>query len=336
MRRRSGFTLIELLVVIAIIAVLIALLLPAVQQAREAARRTQCKNHLKQFGLAFHNYHDTHSVFPPAYTLTKGPCIDASDFGSGIPNPSSDDFNYHLYTEYILPFIDQGPLYNQINFSAPIISPISSAPCTGVNYTANNQAAARTFISMFTCPSTPRSATSLTLTFNDFGTPVTFTSGPIDFGPVGGFYSTFSSLVQAQKPQAERSGIFADSRPRHGIRDVIDGTSNTMMLCEQAGRNDEYRRSRLHQSNNTVGGGWADISNAENWLRGSTVDGSAGGGPCVINCTNRSGEGTYSFHTGGIHMLMADGVVRFISESIAITTFADLITPRGGTVTGEF
>ncbi|MDB5338411.1 MAG: hypothetical protein JWN70_4030, partial [Planctomycetaceae bacterium] len=98
---RSGFTLIELLVVIAIIAVLIALLLPAVQQAREAARRSQCKNNLKQLGLALHNYHDTYGVFPYAQT----PCCSGG----------------HTWVEMLLPFMDQAPMYNQINFNLDII-----------------------------------------------------------------------------------------------------------------------------------------------------------------------------------------------------------------------
>lgn len=335
MKSRSGFTLIELLVVIAIIAILIALLLPAVQQAREAARRTQCKNNLKQLGLAFHNYHDAFNLFPPAYTMIKGPCMDGTDFGSGIPS-AVDDFNYHTYTEFLLPYMDQAPLYNQINFSAPQISPVASSPCTGVSYSANNQAAIKTQISAFVCPSTPRSANPLTISFPDFGPTLTWQSGAMDYSPVGGIYSTFRNIVVAIKPQADRSGVLHDDGPKHGLKDIPDGSSNTFILCEIAGRNDEYRRGKIFASNNTQGGGWADISNAENWLKGSSVDGALSGGPCAINCTNRSGEGTYSFHVGGIHLLMADGSVRFLSENIAITTFADLLTPRGGTVTGEF
>ncbi|MFG0295400.1 MAG: DUF1559 domain-containing protein, partial [Maioricimonas sp. JB045] len=106
--RRRGFTLIELLVVIAIIAILVALLLPAVQQAREAARRSQCKNNLKQIGLALHNYHDTHGSFPPGYIARY---VSATDPASAETGPG------FAWGTMILPFLDQSPTYNQLNFS---------------------------------------------------------------------------------------------------------------------------------------------------------------------------------------------------------------------------
>jgi prepilin-type N-terminal cleavage/methylation domain-containing protein len=112
LRKWSGFTLIELLVVIAIIAVLIALLLPAVQQAREAARRTQCRNNLKQLGLALHNYHDNYGRLPKCVYWYSAP-----SYTNGIAqNPQPRNFSW---ISMILPFIDQGPFYNSINFNAP-------------------------------------------------------------------------------------------------------------------------------------------------------------------------------------------------------------------------
>ena len=120
--RRRGFTLIELLVVIAIIAVLIALLLPAVQQAREAARRTQCRNNMKQIGLAMHNYHDIYMQFPPAYTITLGPML-ALVFSDPATSTTEDD-NVHGWTEVILPYMDQVNVFNQINFLHPAWAPL--------------------------------------------------------------------------------------------------------------------------------------------------------------------------------------------------------------------
>ncbi len=130
--RSRGFTLIELLVVIAIIAILIALLLPAVQQAREAARRTQCKNNLKNIALAFHNYHDTFDIFPPGYIAV-------------IPNHSTRS----AFT-LLLPYIEQANLYNSIDSSTPMFN----GP-TGYNAAilAQNVAAAATILTIFNCPS---------------------------------------------------------------------------------------------------------------------------------------------------------------------------------------
>ena len=130
-----GFTLIELLVVIAIIAVLIALLLPAVQQAREAARRSQCKNNLKQMGLALHNYHDAFSVFPPGGT-TCNPCSAYSSANNG-----------HLMTADILPYMDQVAIYNKLNWRVP-----GYAYYTGVQDAAH-EAALLTKIPAYICPS---------------------------------------------------------------------------------------------------------------------------------------------------------------------------------------
>ncbi|MGV2334987.1 MAG UNVERIFIED_CONTAM: DUF1559 domain-containing protein [Planctomycetaceae bacterium] len=107
-----GFTLIELLVVIAIIAILVALLLPAVQQAREAARRTQCKNNLKQLGLALHNYHDTHGRFPPTQIMT-------AYLG---PNNTSPQPRNHTWVSLVLPFLEQANLYQSINFNLPMFN----------------------------------------------------------------------------------------------------------------------------------------------------------------------------------------------------------------------
>ncbi len=332
--RRPGFTLIELLVVIAIIAVLIALLLPAVQQAREAARRTQCKNNFKQMGLAFHNYHDVYNQFPPAYTLLKG---NGSCIQDGIPS-ASPDFNIHTYAEFLLPYIDQAPMYGLIDFKAPYMSPVT-APCTGKAYSANNKAAIKNAIPAFICPSAIHPSNIIPITCTDFdgSTAVTWETGVMDYAPVGGFFGVLkNTYIVPQRPQGSYTGLLSDDKPRNGIRDCTDGTSNTLILCEIAGRNAVYEKGKLDPTETTYGGGWADFSNAENWFKGSSVDGTTGGGPCVINCTNRISNGAYSFHVGGVHIVLADGSVRFVSENLNIGTFADLVTPNGGTVTGEF
>jgi prepilin-type N-terminal cleavage/methylation domain-containing protein/prepilin-type processing-associated H-X9-DG protein len=326
-RKPRGFTLIELLVVIAIIGVLVALLLPAVQQAREAARQSQCKNNLKQIGIGMHNYHDAFGQFPPAYTWVPGTLLG----GTG-----ATDLNIHGYTEFLLPFIDQEALFNAMNFRAPYMAPVDLSSLGLPNYPSNNQAVIINPVPIFICPSAARESRQLKITLNDLGFPIVWTSGAMDYSPLGGLYSVlYNTYMLPVSPQARQQGILSDDNLRVRVGDVSDGTSSTLLLFELAGRNKEYRRGREFGST-TVGGGWADISNYENWLKGSSVDGSISGGPCVINCTNRGGEGMYSFHPGGIQVLMADGAVRFLNESISIAVLANLATYQGGGIVGAF
>lgn len=338
-RRTSGFTLIELLVVIAIIAILIALLLPAVQAAREAARRTQCKNNMHNMGLAMHNYHSAFEVFPSVYTVGPGPVL-----ATVLHTPqlaADDDPNLHTFTEFLLPYIEQTNIYNLINFSAPYLSPADTTliGCTQV-YTSDNQSVIKNVIPVFMCPSTPRAASLLTDTLG----PYSYTTGAMDYAPVGGTFSVggngFYDIVYppATSPPGYINGVLSDNHRKFGIRDTRDGTSNTLILIELSGRPDEYRRGKLAVSNSPAaqGGVWASIGHAENWLQGSSFDGSVTGGPCVVNCTNRSGEGAYSFHPGGVTILLCDGSARFINESISLNILMYLITPDGGEVVEEY
>ena len=178
--RRKAFTLIELLVVIAIIAVLIALLLPAVQQAREAARRTQCRNNFKQLGLAFHNYENTYGQFPPTYIAIHNTILPGYLGVAG----TYDDANIHTYAEYLLPYIDQVNIYNTIDFRTPYFSPINLSVAGLPNYTVNNQTATATPIPGYLCPSTPRTANSFTFTDNNLGIPIVWKTGAERLQPV--------------------------------------------------------------------------------------------------------------------------------------------------------
>ncbi len=330
---KRGFTLIELLVVIAIIAILIALLLPAVQQAREAARRTQCKNNLKQLGLAVHNYHDTFNSFPFGYYL--------------VP-PFT---NYRNAFTMLLPYIEQGTIYSQIDHNVPMMN----GP-TGYNATAQatNVALAATVIPAFLCPSSIGPTTDDYLyPANGFGPTVppvncTWKGGRSDYSGTTGVRGTFANLAYNNNAGGDRGGAIVAagggvpgiSGSRTNMRDITDGTSNSFLFGERTGGVKIYYKSQaavglpaiLGQTN---GGSWSDSLLFENWLQGSLYDGTANGGPCGM-CTNMRGNGFHSFHTGGCQFVMCDGSVKFVSENVSQAIFAGAITIQKGEILGEF
>lgn len=200
-RKKSGFTLIELLVVIAIIAILIALLLPAVQQAREAARRTQCKNNLKQLGLALHNYHDTHNRFPPTQIMVHY---------TG-PNNTNPVARNHTWMSLILPYIEQSALYNSINFSAPMHDPatkIFQTLSTGETIVSRQ-------IPGLTCPSDPG-----------------FGGGISKHGLAHTNYAGNMGWDWHYRGPDIYQGPFQNGSEGTRITDIKDGTSNTIALAE--------------------------------------------------------------------------------------------------------
>ncbi|WP_373651712.1 DUF1559 domain-containing protein [Schlesneria sp. DSM 10557] len=360
-RRQRGFTLIELLVVIAIIAVLIALLLPAVQQAREAARRTQCRNNLKQLGLAFHNYEGTFGNFPGAlYVVSEqsGPSI-----GQGVDNQPAGraDFNVHAWPELILPYIDQTNLYNTINFNVAMGfgSATGGAPPNygkGGTYsgTQNFAAIAGSVIPSFICPSTPRSGNLRPAYLDDwltdeFGPPMYHAGGALDYVGMAPAWTMNQNLGAAGNFY---TGAILDCETGDGgpyscgvrISQITDGTSNTL-ICGESSRPDskEYAMGKVvgnltDEDVGLMGDAWNDWQHSSGHFMSAIAPGSIRGakadGDCTINCNNK--WNFYSFHVGGAQFVMADGAVRFISQNVDRLTMNRVYIMADGAAVGEF
>ncbi len=325
--KKRGFTLIELLVVIAIIAILIALLLPAVQQAREAARRTQCKNNLKQLGLAMHNYHDTHSMFAPGYFVAPPSAVYRSAF------------------TMMLPYIEQNNVYNAIDHSVPMMN---GPPGYNATVQAQNVLMAATVIPAFLCASSIGNTTDdYFYPANGFGPTVppancTWKGGRTDYSGTTGVRGVFGNLAYNNNQGGDRHGSLRAAGlggRASRMRDILDGTSNTFMFGERTGGVKLYYKNNVANLPAIVGltngGGWADALAFEHWLQGSLYDGTANGGPCAM-CTNIRGNGFHSFHTGGCQFALCDGSVRFVSENVAQSVFAGAITAMKGEIPSEF
>jgi len=336
-RFRRGFTLIELLVVIAIIAILIALLLPAVQQAREAARRTQCKNNLKQLGVALHNYHDVHSTFP------QGKVVDRNATYAGCPGwVNGSGFSWRVM---ILPMIEQAPLYTQ-----NVLDNSGISTCGIFANGANNRLVLlRTTLPAYVCPSDP--------------TPFVGSEKPTNYAGIGG--SAKNSHGDQDPPSVQGIMNFHGAR----MRDIVDGTSNTGMVGE-IHRGALFNRYSGGPSNIT---GlrcqwWAAESGfcaADTWFppnaaspnkgnnKGQTApqDGAAndtgclsGQGPCADQVSwvddlapdEAGARGVSSAHVGGAQLLLGDGSVRLVSENIDINTWRGVGTMNNSEVLGEF
>lgn len=287
-RTKRGFTLIELLVVIAIIAILIALLLPAVQQAREAARRTQCKNNLKQIGLACHNYHDVYNRFPPGHV-------------SVAPTESGGHVDFHWgWNSMIMPMIDLGNSQNASGHSVMNMRNAATTPAT--------RSVLQEPVPAFRCPSDigPQTNNILTMGFQRLAT-----SNYI------GVHNSDHFNGRNCTDNTERGGMFFGMGCVR-IRDVTDGTSNTLMIGERKWQiRDADGVVRTAAAAHAWGGViWGD------WRRGYLY----GVGVYKLNLDgtqqasgasfHRARQGFSSFHTGGAQFLLADGSVRFLSENI--------------------
>ena len=315
-RRTRGFTLIELLVVIAIIAVLIALLLPAVQQAREAARRTQCKNNLKQIGLAIHNYESSLQVFPPGRL--------------GFPMVFS-------VQAHILPYLESAGLYNLLDFNT---APNFGTPSTPMK---QNEIAARTKIAAYLCPSdfgqvpgsdfgptnyvaSAGSGTGIANSINT-GDGVMFSRSSVRFRDVtDGMSSTACFAEQTLGVGGNPSSAGSNPTKSDGeVLELVGATPTTDAACVPGG------------------GTWSGLRGAK-WLNGHYGDTIYnhyyGPNSSTPDCGNKSHNygltSARSRHEGGVQILLCDGSARFISENIDLSIWRALGTRAGNEVVGEF
>jgi prepilin-type N-terminal cleavage/methylation domain-containing protein len=316
--RRKGFTLIELLVVIAIIAVLIALLLPAVQAAREAARRTQCRNNLKQIGLALHNYHDVAKQIPMPNTIVynncsscictcgietgwscgKGGACHGTFFGSGY-----NDYNSHVWPEFLLAHLEGNTVYHQICFNSPNFSPIdlTGKIACGPKYTYPNSGCpcldpcaakrpAAAVIPAYVCPSAPRASNPFVernqcWECGDCAFPClgnfTRLNGAIDYAGwcrIAGCLQNYWQFARGKQFTCcvQRWAVFNDSWVGLKFEQVTDGLSTTIVFTEVAGKPDWWTRkgkqplpTAIHGFNPNVGGSWTSVHIGNMFLEGS-------------------------------------------------------------------
>lgn len=341
-KTQAGFTLVELLVVIAIIGILVGLLLPAVQAARESARRMQCSNNLKQLGLALHNYHDAHKVFP------------LNMAGGGVRGGANCTSGFYSWLTYILPQIEQANIYNTIDFN---IEMADSGTChnvfaASISESHANAAAARSIVPTFLCPSDPAGHANAA---------AMGTANPASDSYAGNAgWPSWSTGIAGERsaPNAPYNGIISMAtpavdvpwHPSRGIRfgDVTDGLTHTTAISErliiQAQSVFEVRgedpRALSHHSTERPRSQAGIARNCElshrdlfhsifqgrAWISGWTLTSPTFMhiyGPNSWNCHFHGGEGTgdnvvtpSSNHTGGVNLAMCDGSIHFVSDSI--------------------
>jgi prepilin-type N-terminal cleavage/methylation domain-containing protein/prepilin-type processing-associated H-X9-DG protein len=323
--RSRAFTLIELLVVIAIIAVLVALLLPAVQQAREAARRSQCKNNLKQIGLALHNYEGSSRLLPPGYVSAPG---------FGTMDPLSGDWGTGWgWLTHLLPNVEQAPLYNALNLNVACWDPL-------------NAVLVKTSVAVYVCPSAANPDNAVNVEDVNHNTLAVF--GRANYVHNVGWNDLWSAppSVPQDYGGVANGVMYRDSGVR--FSNVTDGLSNTVFAGERSPNlSDAVWPGAMPGSAHFSRPPFGSIGSGgpgTNWDCGGSYVGAHSGPslyefPVVIHPPNSPLGHTdqmQSLHTGGAHILLGDGSVRFISESVNLRIWSALCSRDAGEVVGEY
>ncbi|MBC7853410.1 MAG: DUF1559 domain-containing protein [Pirellulaceae bacterium] len=309
LRQTFGFTLIELLVAIAIIGVLLALLLPAVQYAREAARRMQCANNLKQIGLGIQGHHDALRVVPPAGV--DGAAL--TDVHTRFSIPANVE---HGWGVFLLPYMEQQPLFDKYQLAKDWRS-------------AENQLVRETRLPILSCPSTPNQG-RLDKTVTGGSTIFAAIS---DYAPDTSISTSLNSLgvVDSLSHKSPLGMIRVNSMLN--FSSCHDGLSNTLIVAEDAGRPTRYRTRGKITAGSCSGAGWTD-RDSEFVTDGYTLNGATNPGPYPINVTNDNE--IYSFHPGGASVLFADGSVHFLPDTLEMRIVARFITASANEASVKF
>jgi prepilin-type N-terminal cleavage/methylation domain-containing protein/prepilin-type processing-associated H-X9-DG protein len=338
-RKREAFTLVELLVVIAIIGILVALLLPAIQAAREAARRSQCTNKMKQLGLAMLNYESSKKVMPLSNTPNYSGPQKAGSCPGTATTIASNNLPHHTFFSYILPYIEQQAVYDQIGFDK------SWDDTTTNKKNTKNRDVTAVDIPDFICPSTENRPSTYTTDYN-----VIARIDPDEY------CTKVDGTAKSKRVTDKLLGLISDTPTKIGK--VSDGMSKTIMMVESAGRPNHYIAGRnlkgLMWEDSTIvptvkqpgQGGPTDYQWADG---GILADGSDGLyiaparktnpqptdnltrcplNTAVMNCDNY--KGVYGFHSGGCNVVLGDGSVAFLKEDLDADTFISLITRGAG------
>jgi prepilin-type N-terminal cleavage/methylation domain-containing protein/prepilin-type processing-associated H-X9-DG protein len=322
MRRKLGFTLVELLVVLLIISIMVALLLPAVSAGRETARGAQCRNNLKQLGLACLHYESEHGGLPPASVMPKF-----------VTNPATAGDSLRIgWVWMVLPYLEQGNISDQYHFDVPWFDPTLQPLVT-------------TRLSVMECPTDPIAGSTFSGTGTDImGNSVSFKAAACDYFATVALNSNVATLgwtprqdetyTSANSSAYSYLGAMQDDLPTK-ISEIRDGTTNTMMLSEMSGRPKAYMTGGLLNTAipaKTYGyGAWAH--NNKHVVGTYSYDGLTTPGLCPINCSNQFA--IFSFHRAGANAVFVDGSVHFLAQTIDLFTFFNLVARAdGGVVPG--